>query len=129
MTAVVKALEKRQQKTLVVGKHIYGQLYGVSKELLSDKEFLVNLVKESAKVANATILDIKSWKFEDKLAVIAIVLESHISIHTWPSLGFAVVDVYTCGEYTDPEKAFEYIVQRLKPKKVERFYTDRSYRL
>jgi len=35
--------------------------------------------------------------------------ESHISIHTWPELGMAVCDVFTCGDHTEPQKAVDYM--------------------
>ena len=35
----------------------------------------------------------------------ALLAESHISIHTWPESGYAAVDVFTCGDHTMPEKA------------------------
>jgi S-adenosylmethionine decarboxylase len=36
---------------------------------------------------------------------LALLAESHISIHTWPESGYAAVDVFTCGDHTMPEKA------------------------
>jgi len=35
--------------------------------------------------------------------------ESHISIHTWPELGMAVCDVFTCGDHTTPQDGVEYM--------------------
>ena len=36
---------------------------------------------------------------------LALLAESHISIHTWPESGYAAVDVFTCGDHTMPEQA------------------------
>ena len=36
---------------------------------------------------------------------VAIVSESHVVIHTWPELGYAAVDAFTCGEQRNPEDA------------------------
>ena len=36
---------------------------------------------------------------------LALLAESHISIHTWPEIGYAAIDVFTCGDHTMPEKA------------------------
>jgi S-adenosylmethionine decarboxylase len=36
---------------------------------------------------------------------LALLAESHISIHTWPEWGYAAVDVFTCGDHTMPERA------------------------
>ena len=35
--------------------------------------------------------------------------ESHISIHTWPEIGYAAIDVFTCGAHTMPEKACKFL--------------------
>jgi S-adenosylmethionine decarboxylase len=114
--------------TVVVGRHVYGNLYGCDPEVLRDEAALITIVKEAVKVANAILLSIGSYRFgpEGGLTVFAVVAESHISIHTWPEHGFATVDVYTCGDHTDPKAAFDYIASRLRPKKVEAFFGDRS---
>mgnify|MGYP001024349442 FL=1 len=112
----------------VVGRHVYGNLYGCDPEVLRDEAALITIVKEAVKVANAILLSIGSYRFGPGggLTVFAVVAESHISIHTWPEHGFATVDVYTCGDHTDPKAAFDYIVSALRPKKVEAFFGDRS---
>jgi len=115
----------------IVGKHYFGELYGCPKKLLSDETFLYKLINDAVKISNSTLLDIKYWKvYGDRggISIIAIVLESHISLHTWPNQGFATLDVYTCGEHTDPEKAFDYIVKNLKPKKFTKKFSDRRMR-
>jgi S-adenosylmethionine decarboxylase proenzyme len=42
------------------------------------------------------------------------IAESHIAIHTWPEHGYAAVDVFTCGNNVDPEKAAKLIIERLE---------------
>jgi len=115
-----------QETPKVYGKHIYGNLYECDVEILKNEKELRNIVVEAAKRGNMTLLDVKSWKIGEGVSVVAIVLESHITIHTWPEYAFATVDVYSCGKHTDPEAAFTYIVGRLKPRRVERGEADRS---
>jgi S-adenosylmethionine decarboxylase len=113
----------------VVGKHYFGELYGCPKDLLSDENFLYNLINNAVKISNSKLLDIKYWKVDGDrggISIIAIVLESHIALHTWPNQGFATLDVYTCGEHTDPEKAFDYIVKNLKPKRYIKKFSSRT---
>ena len=118
---VLKKIEK------VVGKHVYGNLYECDYDALVDEEYLRDTVIEAARKGNMTLLDVRSWKIGLGVSVVAIVLESHITVHTWPEFSFATVDVYSCGSHTDPEKAFEYIVSRLRARKVVRGYADRSF--
>ncbi|MEM0173525.1 MAG: adenosylmethionine decarboxylase, partial [Sulfolobaceae archaeon] len=60
------------------------------------------------------------------VSVIALVEESHIALHTWIEYKYATLDVYTCGSQSDPEAGFNFIVQKLRPKKYQVFYADRS---
>ncbi|MCC6045243.1 MAG: adenosylmethionine decarboxylase [Ignisphaera sp.] len=113
----------------VVGKHVYGNLYEIDVNVAENEERLREIVTEAAKLANMTLYDIKSWSFGGRkggVSVIALVLESHIAVHTWIEYRYATVDVYTCGERSDPWKAFEYIIKNLKPKYYTINYADRS---
>ncbi|HIQ02907.1 MAG TPA: adenosylmethionine decarboxylase [Desulfurococcales archaeon] len=115
----------------VVGRHVYGNLYGCPKEILSDEDRLRRIVIEAAKIANMTLWDIRSWRFSGSkggVSVIALVVESHIAIHTWIEYRYATVDVYTCGRNSDPWRAFYYIVSELKPQDYTVHYSDRSSR-
>ncbi|MGB9725748.1 MAG: adenosylmethionine decarboxylase [Fervidicoccaceae archaeon] len=111
---------------LVYGRHIYGNLKECNKEILMNEEKLSTIVEEATRVGNMTLLDIKTWKIGLGVTVAAIILESHITIHTWPEYGFATVDVYSCGAHTRPREAFDYIAEKLEAKEVEYGEADRS---
>ncbi|MCC6046066.1 MAG: adenosylmethionine decarboxylase [Ignisphaera sp.] len=120
----MRGLERR---IFVYGKHVMGNLYSCNASKLSDVSYLIDVVKNAAKVGNMTLLDIKSWKLGEGVSVVGIVLESHISIHTWPEYRFATVDVYSCGAHTNPKKAFEYIASALEASKVKVKIINRNY--
>ena len=49
-------------------------------------------------------------KFEPQgVTCVAMLAESHISIHTWPEKKMAVCDVFTCGDHTTPMDGVEYM--------------------
>jgi len=118
----------------VIGKHVYGELYFNEPSKLMDLELIKKIVIEAAKLGNMHIVDISSIRFEGAngknggVSVTAIILESHIAIHTWPEDNYATVDIYSCGAKSDPHKAFDYIVSVLKPIKYTKNYADRSKR-
>lgn len=116
-----------QKRILVYGKHVVGNMYECEQGKLMDVTFLVNIVKEAATVGNMILLEVKSWKIGLGVTVFGIVLESHISIHTWPEYSFATADVYTCGSHTDPEKAFNFIAEKLGAKRTEKRVFLRNY--
>ncbi len=122
-------MEESERSGRVVGKHVYGNLYDVDLSVAGDEEKLKKVVAEAAELGNMRLWDLKSWRFGgDKggVSVIALVVESHIAVHTWIEYRYATVDVYTCGERSDPFKAFEHVVRALKPKFYTFNYADRS---
>jgi S-adenosylmethionine decarboxylase len=123
---ITTCVDKEKQ---IVGKHVYGNLYGCDPKLINDESFLKSIVIEAAKLARMTIWDTRTWKFGGEkggVSVMALVLESHIAIHTWSELGYATVDVFTCGAKSDPELAFDYIASKLNPKNLVKHFADRS---
>lgn len=123
----IESIERGRGEKLVVGRHVYGELYGCDPKLLSDEKYLTKVVEDAARIGGFTLLDVKAWKIHPGVSVVGIVLESHISIHTWPEYGFATVDVYTCGERGDPVSAYMHIVKRLGAKRYTIKESDRSY--
>lgn len=114
---------------LIIGKHLYANLYGVKKELLNDEELIRNTVLEAVKASGATLVEVKSWRFGGRkggVSAIALVTESHIAIHTWVEYEYATVDIYTCGQHTEPWRGFEAVLNILKPRKYRVGYVDRS---
>ncbi len=90
----------------VVGKHCILELYECDKNKLNDEAFLRTSVTAAAKIAGATLLHLVTHPFEPQgVTGLALLAESHISIHTWPEHGYAAVDVFTCGDHTMPERA------------------------
>ena len=56
-----------------------------------------------------------SNKFEPQgVTAIALLAESHISIHTWPESNYSAVDIFTCGCNMLPELASQYLIETLK---------------
>ncbi|ACL10332.1 S-adenosylmethionine decarboxylase [Desulfurococcus amylolyticus 1221n] len=111
----------------VIGKHVYGELYECDPGILMNEKDLVEIVKKAAEIGGFTLLDVKAWKINPGVSVVGIVLESHISIHTWPEFAFATVDVYTCGTKGDSVKAYKYIVHALKAKRHTLRVVNRDY--
>ena len=113
---------------LVYGIHVYGNLRRCNPEILKSEEKLRKIVENAAKIGNMTLISITSHKFghDSGVSVIAIVAESHISIHTWPEYEYATVDVYTCGANSRPIQSFLYIARALEARNVEVYVNDRS---
>ena len=71
----------------------------------------------ASKQCNSTLLTLNSHKFEPQgVTCVAMLAESHISIHTWPEEGFAVCDVFTCGDHTVPRAGVTYMYEAMDAK-------------
>ncbi len=93
-----------------VGTHIITELSGCNVEKLSDLDGVREALLEAAERAQATVLDVSLHRFQPQgVSGVAVIAESHISVHTWPELGYAALDIYTCGEAALPEKGCAYL--------------------
>ena len=98
-------------------KHFLLELYRCDGEKLNDESFLRCILNRAAKLANATVLHLISNKFEPQgVTAIALLAESHISIHTWPESNYSAVDIFTCGKNMMPELASQYLIKSLMAK-------------
>ena len=96
-------------------KHLLLELYRCDYEKLNDESFLRCTLNRSAKLAKATVLNLISNKFDPHgVTAIALLAESHISIHTWPESSYSAVDIFTCGQNMLPELASQYLIEALK---------------
>ena len=104
-----------EQKFSHQSKHLLLELYRCDCEKLNDESFLRCTLNRAAKLANATVLNLISNKFEPQgVTAIALLAESHISIHTWPESNYSAVDIFTCGQNMIPELASQYLINALE---------------
>jgi S-adenosylmethionine decarboxylase len=95
-------------------KHILFTLKECSPGLLDDESHIRNVLVMAADRSKSTLLSLSSHKFEPQgVTAIAMLAESHISIHTWPEKGMAVCDVFTCGDHTTPRDGVQYMYESL----------------
>jgi S-adenosylmethionine decarboxylase len=87
---------------------------------IDDLDFIETALRESVAAARATLLHIHLHHFDGTGGVsgVAVLAESHISVHTWPERGFAAFDIFTCGN-TDPEAAIAVLTAAFQPERVE----------
>jgi len=100
-----------------LGKHIIADVNNCNIDLINSYEKLKTIIMKAATIANATILHIEGRMFDPQgVTVYCLLLESHISIHTWPEYGTALIDAFTCGEQCHPENAIDYIIGQIEGK-------------
>ena len=104
-------------KLIHQSNHFLLELYRCDSEKLNDESFLRCILNRAAKLAKAKVLNLISNKFEPQgVTAIALLAESHISIHTWPESNYSAVDIFTCGQNMMPELASKYLIESLMAK-------------
>ena len=112
---------------MAVGIHIIADLYGVDSRLLERAETMMNVIEEAVKFAKLTKVSSDYYQFEPFGASgVVLIAESHLSFHTWPEHGLVTLDIYTCGAPEEAEKAYQYILEKLQPERVEVVFVERG---
>lgn len=105
---------------LQLGTHLIVELTGCEFKNLDDVKKISDIMVTAAKKAKATVLDASFHKFSPQgVSGVVVLAESHMSIHTWPELGYAAVDVFTCGDYAMPHRAVEELTEALRPQRTD----------
>ena len=109
------------------GRHVLAELTGLDPALLDDEAAVREALAGALAEAGASVLHTASHRFDPGgLTVLAMLSESHASVHTWPEHGSAFVDVFTCGPSADPERATELLAARLGAARVHSRTVDRG---
>lgn len=70
-------------------------------------------------VCGATLLHIHTHKFSPQgVSGVAVLAESHISVHTWPEIGYGAFDVFMCGD-AQPWKAVEVLGEAFETSEID----------
>jgi S-adenosylmethionine decarboxylase len=97
-----------------VGSHCIVDLWGASH--LADAKVLSSVLETASSAAGATLLKIFLHEFPSSGGItgVALLAESHMSIHTWPEKGYAAIDIFMCGR-ADTRRALDALIVQLKP--------------
>jgi S-adenosylmethionine decarboxylase len=96
------------------GTHLIIDLFGARR--LDDLRHISETLKRCVEVAGATLLHIHLHHFTPNGGVsgVAVLAESHISIHSWPEAGYAALDVFMCG-HANPHATIGVLKDAFKP--------------
>ena len=100
------------------GTHLLIDLWGGVR--LDDLQYLEEILRQCVSACNATLLHIHLHQFSDSggISGVAVLAESHISVHTWPERDYAAFDVFMCGDAT-PLNAVDVLNKAFKPKDIK----------
>ena len=110
---------KRMKPAPSSGQHWIVEFYGARE--LNDVKTIRRVLKNAAVLSGATLLKIQLHHFGAGGGVtgVALLAESHISIHTWPERAYAAIDIFMCGSKCSPHAALESLRSELRPKRAK----------
>ena len=100
------------------GTHLLLDLYDASH--LDNIERIEQAMRDIVTSCGATLLHIHLHHFTPSGGVsgVAVLAESHISVHTWPERDYAAFDVFMCGD-AEPENAVPVLKRAFFPRRIE----------
>ena len=99
------------------GRHLIVEMWDCDREILNNAKRLREILRRAAEEARATVIRVFCHEFNPKgVTGVALLAESHLTIHTWPDEGYAAADIFTCGQHTDPQLAAQHLISSLKAK-------------
>ncbi len=103
---------------IFAGAHVLVDLWGANH--LDDIDYIEKALRKSIEVCDATLLHVHLHHFGNGCGVsgVAVLAESHISVHTWPERDFAAFDIFMCGA-CDPELALPVLQKQFNPERME----------
>ena len=86
---------------------------------LDNLPYIEKTLRRCIDAAGATLLHIHLHHFTPNGGVsgVAVLAESHISIHSWPEAGYAALDIFMCGA-AKPEAALPILKEAFAPRKM-----------
>ena len=100
------------------GTHLIIDLFDANH--LDDLQRMEGAFIDAVQAAGATLLHIHMHHFTPNggISGVAVLAESHISVHTWPERRYAAFDVFMCGD-ARPELAVEVLKERFRPGRIQ----------
>jgi S-adenosylmethionine decarboxylase len=99
------------------GSHLIIDLWEA--EGLDDRDRIERALIDAVSAAGATLLHIHLHSFTEGggISGVAVLAESHISVHTWPERGYAAFDVFMCGD-AEPRRALSVFKAAFNPGRI-----------
>jgi S-adenosylmethionine decarboxylase len=110
----------------MLGTHLLADLHGC--QHLGDPVVVEAALRAAVTAAGATLIDIRLHHFGGYQGVtgVALLAESHLSIHTWPEHDLAAIDIFLCGPAQQVEAALQTISQALMAIRIVEHRVDRG---
>ncbi|MEM2341506.1 MAG: adenosylmethionine decarboxylase [Candidatus Bathyarchaeia archaeon] len=111
-----------------MGVHIIADFLGVDPGKIARVEDLRIILDRVVSKSGLHVVSSIFHQFKPHGVSVAYILsESHLSVHTWPEFGYVALDIFTCGADECAFKAFDLLIDELKPVTVEKKVLRREF--
>ncbi len=109
----LQAFEQDGVEEVNLGQHVLAEFFECDPNTLNSIDKVEKYMVDAALECGATIVQ-KCFHMFNPYGVsgVVIISESHLAIHTWPELGYAAVDLFTCGDKCDPKISYEFLKKK-----------------
>lgn len=109
----LQAFEQDGVEEVNLGQHVLAEFFECDPNILNSIDKVEKYMVDAALECGATIVQ-KCFHMFNPYGVsgVVIISESHLAIHTWPELGYAAVDLFTCGDKCDPKVSYEFLKKK-----------------
>ena len=123
MMTALRELEQGNIQQMNLGQHVLAEFFECDPNILNSINSVEKHMVDAALECGATIVQ-KCFHMFNPYGVsgVVIISESHLAIHTWPELGYAAVDLFTCGSSCDPMVAYEFLKKKFNSRQAN--YTE-----
>jgi S-adenosylmethionine decarboxylase len=116
----IKPFYGPKDPVFALGRQLTIEYYDCGPNALLDKDAVENTLLKAARDSGATIISSSFHKFDPQgVSGVVIIAESHFTIHAWPEHNYAAVDIFTCGDNINLDKAIHSMQEGFSSSRVE----------
>ncbi|GAB4134836.1 MAG: hypothetical protein Tsb009_00340 [Planctomycetaceae bacterium] len=109
-----------------LGRHLIVEMWACHDDTNST-DIVRDAMTEAIDAINATLLNLHIERFQPHgVTGLAVLAESHFSVHSWPEHGYVAADIFTCGTTAQPERAIDILRKHFQPEHVEAYEVSRG---
>lgn len=113
----------------VLGHHWLIELKDCDTDCLAEVDQVAKIMEGAVEASGATKVESRFHQFNPYgVSGVIIIMESHFTIHTWPEYAYAAVDIFTCGDLINTEKAVHFLQKAFAAQEVSTQLVERGVR-
>ena len=102
-----------------LGRHLLVEMWDCDSRI-DDVETIGRAIEEAVVAIGATLVQSHVHRYSPQgVTGLAVLAESHLSLHSWPEYGYLAADVFTCGTLTIPRRAVAVFEDIFAPGRIE----------